>query len=197
MPEIPAQNLLRYRIRSSSTADVLRAIVVQSGSSGLCNYGGTVAIKSSHGKSPACNVAASVTSPATLQRRQRGAIALALMLMLGVLIGVLVISFARSVQVNNAADTRSTLAMAKAREALLGYATTYRDTHPNEVFGYFPCPDMGTGTEDNSAAVGLHRICAILVCDSDIDAVGYHHVLQRLFIGVKDIIVIFIIKHES
>ena len=152
MPEIPAQNLLRYRIRSSSTADVLRAIVVQSGSSGLCNYGGTVAIKSSHGKSPACNVAASVTSPATLQRRQRGAIALALMLMLGVLIGVLVISFARSVQVNNAADTRSTLAMAKAREALLGYATIYRDTHPNEVFGYFPCPDTGTGTEGQAAS---------------------------------------------
>jgi hypothetical protein len=33
--------------------------------------------------------------------------------------------------------------LVQAREALLGYAATYRDDHPGEVFGYMPCPDMG------------------------------------------------------
>lgn len=35
-------------------------------------------------------------------------------------------------------------ALAKAKEALIGYAATYRDNapgHANDVFGYFPCPD--------------------------------------------------------
>lgn len=35
--------------------------------------------------------------------------------------------------------TMQTLALAK--EALIGYALTYRDTHDTEVFGYLPCPD--------------------------------------------------------
>jgi hypothetical protein len=32
-------------------------------------------------------------------------------------------------------------ALAAAKEALIGYAATYRDTHPNEAFGQLPCPD--------------------------------------------------------
>jgi len=32
-------------------------------------------------------------------------------------------------------------ALAQAKAALIGYAATYRDTHPNEVFGYLLCPD--------------------------------------------------------
>jgi hypothetical protein len=32
-------------------------------------------------------------------------------------------------------------ALAQAKEALIGYAATYRDTRPGEVFGYLPCPD--------------------------------------------------------
>ena len=36
--------------------------------------------------------------------------------------------------------------LAQAREALLAYTATYRDTHPDEVFGYLPCPDaVGNG----------------------------------------------------
>ena len=33
------------------------------------------------------------------------------------------------------------VALQQAKEALIGYAATYRDTHPGEVFGYLPCPD--------------------------------------------------------
>jgi hypothetical protein len=40
-------------------------------------------------------------------------------------------------------------AMLQAKEALIGYAATYRDTHPGDVFGYLPCPDInGDGSAD-------------------------------------------------
>lgn len=39
----------------------------------------------------------------------------------------------------------------QAREALLGYATTYRDSNSGEVFGYLPCPDRN-GDGDLSGA---------------------------------------------
>lgn len=52
--------------------------------------------------------------------------------------------------------------MVQARDALLGYATTYRDDNANEVFGYLPCPDTdGDGDADppcgnaGEASVGL------------------------------------------
>lgn len=32
--------------------------------------------------------------------------------------------------------------LVQAKEALIGYAATYRDTHPKQVFGYLPCPDL-------------------------------------------------------
>lgn len=92
-----------------------------------------------------------------IQRRrpkqvQRGAIALALMLMLGFTVSLLVIGYARNVRGNDVVDPRTNFALSKAREALLGYATSYRDTHPGEGFGYFPCPDLGTGTEGQAAS---------------------------------------------
>ncbi len=43
-------------------------------------------------------------------------------------------------------QTASSLAAAK--EALIGYAVTYRDQHPGELFGFFPCPD----TDNNGIA---------------------------------------------
>ncbi len=60
-------------------------------------------------------------------------------------------------------DTGSgTAALTQAREALLGYAITYRDNHPTEVFGYLPCPDWdGNGEAEptcgtaGEASVGL------------------------------------------
>lgn len=38
-------------------------------------------------------------------------------------------------------------ALAQARSALLGFSMTYRDAHPGEVFGYFPCPDTDNDGE--------------------------------------------------
>jgi hypothetical protein len=40
-------------------------------------------------------------------------------------------------------------ALAKAKDALIGYAVTYRDSHEGNAFGYLPCPDVNNdGTAD-------------------------------------------------
>lgn len=38
-------------------------------------------------------------------------------------------------------------ALAQARDALIGFALTYRDAHPGQVFGYLPCPDTNNDGE--------------------------------------------------
>ena len=89
--------------------------------------------------------------------RQRGA---ALMVMLVIMImgsaAFLVSSLSRSaLQIER--DQKTADALAQAKEALIGYATTYRETHlqsGNMIYvpGHLPCPDLGTGTEGNEAA---------------------------------------------
>lgn len=51
-------------------------------------------------------------------------------------------------------------ALALAREALLGYAATYRDSHGTEVFGYLPCPDL-SGDGNAAAACGAGGQAAV------------------------------------
>ncbi len=41
-------------------------------------------------------------------------------------------------------------ALAQAKAALIGYAATYRDVHPDKSFGYLPCPD--TNNDGNAEA---------------------------------------------
>lgn len=58
----------------------------------------------------------------------------------------------------------STNALAQAKEALIGYAITYSNTHTN-VNGFLPCPDQGqNSTQDGTA----NSTCAI----TDISAIG-------------------------
>lgn len=48
----------------------------------------------------------------------------------------------------------SHLALAQARDALIGYAATYRDRNPDEAFGYLPCPDTNNdGVAEPSCGV--------------------------------------------
>lgn len=49
--------------------------------------------------------------------------------------------------------------LAQAREALLGYALTYRDRNPDQVYGYLPLPDLGS-TRNNNAG------CPFEGCDA-------------------------------
>ena len=75
-------------------------------------------------------------------KRQRGA-ALMIILMIA---GVLAAFFA--VRALNGANTErdkvTAAALAQAKEALIGYAVAYRDTHADQVNGYLLLPDLGT-----------------------------------------------------
>lgn len=42
-------------------------------------------------------------------------------------------------------------ALAQAKAALIGYAVTYSDTHPGEVPGYLPCPDIDGSNGEGSS----------------------------------------------
>lgn len=83
--------------------------------------------------------------------RARGAALIVLMALLamGVLYFVTVQLEAISLYQREAEKSGSGNSMVQAREALLGYAATYRDNNANEVFGYLPCPDTnGDGIAD-------------------------------------------------
>lgn len=57
-------------------------------------------------------------------------------------------------------DEATLKSLALAKEALIGFAATYRDTHPDingnlvEVLGYLPCPDTATGNGDAASTCG-------------------------------------------
>ena len=54
-----------------------------------------------------------------------------------------------------ARDKLTAAALAQAKEALIGYAITYGDTHSGEVQGYLPCPDTsGLDIGGEGAAAG-------------------------------------------
>lgn len=72
--------------------------------------------------------------------RQQGATLLLLALIL--LIGGMTFFFSRvGDNPSVGRDKISQDALEQARQALIGYAATYRDTHVGEMFGYLPCPD--------------------------------------------------------
>ena len=65
---------------------------------------------------------------------------------------------------NLAREMRTAQALGLAREALLGFASTYRNKeHPNADFGYLPCPDLdGDGSSEtcggqNQTSVGRRQ----------------------------------------
>lgn len=89
---------------------------------------------------------------------RQGGYALLIMLVL-VAMGVLylVVNGASIVGLRLGHSTETSTALMRAKEALVGYAATYRDdpTHSSEVFGYLPCPDMTatpTGLQGNGVA---------------------------------------------
>lgn len=54
-----------------------------------------------------------------------------------------------------ARDKITAAALAQAKDALIGYAITYAETHPGNVEGYLPCPDIsGTAIGGEGAAEG-------------------------------------------
>lgn len=74
-------------------------------------------------------------------KRQRGA-ALLLALLVAMMFSLAFFFKSANIAGSNYAREQGTEeALAQAKAALIGYAATYRDSHPNEVFGYLLCPD--------------------------------------------------------
>lgn len=54
-------------------------------------------------------------------------------------------------------------AMSLAKQALLGYAATYRDSHANEMFGHLPCPDTdGDGIAEGTCGAAGQSVVGYL-----------------------------------
>ena len=91
------------------------------------------------------------TGPNT--RQQRGA---ALMVMLIVLVlgfVTLLVKSLTSADIRNERQAKTSVALAQAREALIGYAITYGDKpdHLGTVHGYLPCPDIDGSNGEGSS----------------------------------------------
>jgi len=56
-----------------------------------------------------------------------------------------------SADIRNERQAKTSTALAQAKEALIGYAITYGDTHPGEVHGYLPCPDADGSNGEGSS----------------------------------------------
>lgn len=74
-------------------------------------------------------------------RHQRGAILMLLLLLVSVVALTVFVSGLNRAAVQLERDRITNDALARAKEALIGYAATYQDTHSNSVSGYLPCPD--------------------------------------------------------
>lgn len=76
--------------------------------------------------------------------RQHGLALIALITLIGLIAVFVLVNRLSTTSVQNERDAMTDAALRQAKEALLGYAATHRDRHPEDVFGYFPLPDLGT-----------------------------------------------------
>lgn len=88
---------------------------------------------------------------ASLPHRQRGAIFLVTMVVMVLGVSTLLLGSLNNSAVQTARDNKTSAALAQAKEALIGYAITYADTHSNSVDGYLPCPNINAANGEGSA----------------------------------------------
>ncbi|MBI5428934.1 MAG: hypothetical protein HY938_00555 [Nitrosomonadales bacterium] len=76
------------------------------------------------------------------------------MVMLVILIigaAVFLVKALNSSEMKQARQKHNAEVLAQAKDALIGYAITYGDTHTGQVYGYLPCPDFTGGNPEGSA----------------------------------------------
>ena len=82
-------------------------------------------------------------------RRSQNGVALLLVLFIAIALGLAFLFRPGETYLSNLAREKTTEdSQTQGKEALIGFAATYRDTHPAQVFGYLPCPD----TDNDGAA---------------------------------------------
>lgn len=83
--------------------------------------------------------------------KQRGAVLIIMLVIMIVGIAAVLVNSLTSSRVKTARQTATATALAQAKDALIGYAITYGDTHSGQVHGYLPCPDNAGGNPEGSA----------------------------------------------
>jgi len=81
-------------------------------------------------------------------KRQGGGALMVILMIVGVLGAFFAVRALNGISAER--DKVTVAALAQAKDALLGYAATYRDTHANQMFGFLPCPD--TNNDGNAEA---------------------------------------------
>jgi len=95
--------------------------------------------------------------------RQRGASLLIMLVILVVGIAAVLVNSLTSSTVKIARQEKTAAALAQAKDALIGFAITYSDTHSGQVFGHLPCPDKAGGNPEGSAepSCGIPNVSVI------------------------------------
>jgi hypothetical protein len=96
--------------------------------------------------------------------KQHGAALLIMLVILVVGIAAILVDSLTASSVKTARQATTADALAQAKDALIGYAITYADTHSGQVDGYLPCPDIDASNGEGSS---------ILTCGSqDVSVIG-------------------------
>lgn len=66
-------------------------------------------------------------------------------------ISAVLISSLSTARLKNTRQETTSNALAQIKEALIGYAITYGDTHTGQVHGYLPCPDIDASNGEGSS----------------------------------------------
>lgn len=85
-----------------------------------------------------------VINPHSCLHKQRGAVLMVMLVLVVVGSAAFLVSALNRSGMKNEADKNTAQILSQAKEALIGYAITYGDNYPNQVFGYLPLPDLGT-----------------------------------------------------
>ena len=97
--------------------------------------------------------------------RQHGAALLVMLVIMVVGIAAILVNSLTASSVKTARQANTAAALAQAKDALIGYAVTYGDTHSGQMPGYLPCPDpngnAGVNGEGSSETCGNQNVSAI------------------------------------
>lgn len=83
--------------------------------------------------------------------KQRGATLLVILVIIVMGVAAALVSSLGSTALKNARQETTAAALAQAKDALVGYAITYGDTHSGSVHGYLPCPDSDASNGEGSS----------------------------------------------
>src|SRR3989338_1648420 len=106
-----------------------------------------------------------IAIPNPVRSKQRGAALMVMLVIMVMGIAAALVGSLSTTALKSARQEATSNALAQAKEALIGYAITYGDTHSGQVHGYLPCPDpngtAGANEEGSSETCGNKDVSQI------------------------------------